>query len=169
MFEASQSKRSWGRWLGLGGLVVVLSAAGLWMQQAPAPAPAPRSVQAKPVFAGTAADASALLESVSATHADVEIWHLECDTLPCLAVVRLDPSTHGVRRIALERELKAKGWSLSPAGIVKVLEPHPPTLPARVIYTLALSEEPLQPEARAPIKDRMRVLSAEADTAPGAW
>ncbi|MFT4626353.1 MAG: hypothetical protein ACI8PZ_005030 [Myxococcota bacterium] len=165
MFEASRSRGSVLPLAVVAGALAV--GAGWWMTRESAPGPA-LDLPAVVAFDGTAEDAARHLETAAAA-ADVALWHLECDALPCLAVVRLDSRTHGARRVALERELADRGWALSPAGIVHVLDAFPPDYPARVVYTLALSAAPLSPDERAPVKERLRALAGEGDTAHGPW
>ena len=108
------------------------------------------------------------MRAVVASLDEVDLWHLDCAALPCLALVRMYPVTHGAQRLKLEARLKAEGWSLSPAGVVKLLEPWE-GLPERATYALALSAATVPPEEREPIKARLRALSAEGDSAVGPW
>lgn len=172
MFEASQ-RRSVPWSLIAVGVLAVGAAGAMWMVQTdPEPPPPP---PAPPRLEGTPALARAHVDEIIGGLEDARIWHRSCAALPCIFLVRLHDTRHGVHRIALERDLAARGWHLTPKGTVHVLDAarlhvtSGPWMPNRVLYTFAVHDGALDEEERETVRARVRRVAAEGDLATGPW
>jgi hypothetical protein len=177
MFEQVGERRR-GVWWIL-GLAVAGGAAFLWWRDAASPPPPPSEPTPTPVPvarpAATPASVRESIERVLAANPGGELWHVDCDPLPCLGSLRIPlPETDGAWRYRTETALLAEGWVLSPAGRVDVLGERVMqggVMPRRALYTLALRDEdaPISDETKEEIKDRMQTLAREGAMAVGAW
>jgi hypothetical protein len=156
--------------------LIALGVAGWWAWREP-PVARVEPVAAPPV-ARPPQTAAAVRESVAAVlsaNPGGQLLHVSCDPLPCLVALRLPLAKEdGAWRHRTETALVAQGWVLSPAGKVAELgarQLENGVQPPRAVYALALrtEEQPMAPEARAEVKERLGVLLAEAKLAVGPW
>ncbi len=172
MFEASQ-RRSF-PWSALAvAVLVVVAALAMWMGQTdPEPTPAPPEPMR---IEGTPVLARAHVEQILGGLEDARIWHLSCTALPCIFLVRLHDTLHGVHRISLERDLEERGWHLTPKGTVHVIDAARlygstgPWMPKRTLYTFAVNDGALEEQERETVRALISRMAAEGDLATGPW